>query len=78
MRNKYFNIDFMIDSFYVKKLQITILNMDMKQYVDKRELLKHSRTIIDLIFSNKKLKVHVIYKPKITDHAWLKNTRSVC
>jgi len=49
-----FNLDFMMDLFYIRKLQTTILNMDMKYYIDKQtRIMKDSRTIIDLIFSNK-------------------------
>lgn len=68
-----FNIDFMMDSFYTKKLQTTMLRAGMKQYVDKpTRITKDSRIIIDLIVANKKLDVQVIHEPKITDHAWLK------
>jgi len=64
-----FNINFMIDSFYARKLQTTMLSIGMKQYVPKLQtrIIKNSQTIIDLIFSNKKLKVHVSHEPKIMD-----------
>ncbi|KYN00041.1 hypothetical protein ALC62_09196 [Cyphomyrmex costatus] len=68
-----FNIDFMIDSFYMKKLQIIMQSLGMKQYVyEPTRITKDSRTIIDLIFANKEVKVQVQHEPKITDHAWLK------
>jgi hypothetical protein len=66
-----FNIDFSIDSFYSKKLQM--INWGIKQYVNKpTRVTKDSKTIIDLIFANNKVDVQVMHKPKITEHAWLK------
>jgi len=68
-----FNIDIMLDSFYTRKLQTTMLSLGMKQYVNKpTRITKHSKTIIDLIYANNKIVVQVIHEPKITDHAWLK------
>jgi hypothetical protein len=68
-----FNIDFVLDSFYTRKLQTTMLSVGMNQYVNEpTRITKDSQTIIDLIFANKKLEVQVIHEPKITDHAWLK------
>lgn len=46
-----FNIDFMMDSFYTRKLQTT-MSSGMKQYVDKpTRIAKDSRIIINLIFA---------------------------
>ncbi|XP_070154026.1 uncharacterized protein [Polyergus mexicanus] len=68
-----FNIDIMLDSFYTRKLQTTMLSLSMKQYVNKpTRITKDSKTIIDLIFANDKIEVQVMHEPKITDHAWLK------
>lgn len=68
-----FNIDIMVDSFYTKKLLTVMQNLGMRQYVEcPTRVTKDSRTMIDLIFSNKEVKVQVNEKPKITDHAWLK------
>lgn len=68
-----FNIDIMLDSFYTRKLQTTMLSLGMKQYVNKpTRITKDSKTIIDLIYANNKIEVQVIHEPKITDHAWLK------
>jgi len=65
-----FNSDFMLDLFYTRKLQTILLSMRMKQYVEKStRITKDSRSVINLIFSNKKLKVSIIHEPKITDHA---------
>lgn len=68
-----FNIDCMTDSFYTKKL-LTIMNsMGMKQYVNEpTRITKESRSIIDLVFSNKKIETSVMSEPMITDHACLK------
>src|SRR5580765_9064136 len=61
-----FNIDIMLDSFYTRKLQTTMLSLGMKQYVNKpTRITKDSKT-------NNKIEVQVIHEPKITDHAWLK------
>lgn len=47
-----FNIDFMMDSFYTRKLQTTMSSVGMKQYVDKpMRIAKDSRIIINLIFA---------------------------
>lgn len=68
-----FNIDIMLDSFYTRKLQTTMLSLGMKQYVNKpTRITKDSKTIIDLIFANNKIEMQVMHEPKITDHAWLK------
>jgi len=68
-----FNIDFMVDSFYTKKLQSLMLSLGMKQYVNKpTRITKDSQTIIDLLFANNKVQLQIIHEPKITDHAWLK------
>jgi len=46
--------------FYTKKLQTTMLSLGMKQYVDRpTRITKDSRTMIDLVFANKKLRVQV-------------------
>jgi len=46
-----FNIDFIVDFFDTKYLQTTMLNMGIKQYVNKpTRITKDSRTITDLIF----------------------------
>jgi len=48
-----FNLGLMMDSFYVKKLQTTMLSLGMKQYVNEpTRITKDSQTIIDLIFVN--------------------------
>jgi len=61
----------MIDSFYIRKLQTTMLSLGMKQYINKpTRITKDSHTII--IFINNKSEVQIIHEPKITDHAWLK------
>lgn len=68
-----FNIDLMVDSFYSKKLLTVMCNLGMKQWVDNpTRITKDSQTLIDLVFSNKKVKLQVNEKPKITDYAWLK------
>jgi len=68
-----FNIDLMINSFYAKKLQTTMNSMGMKQHVNKRtRVTKQSRSIIDLVFSNKEIEVSVMYEPMIIDHTCLK------
>jgi len=68
-----FNLDLMMDSFYTKKLQTTMLSLGMKQYVNKpTRITKGSQTIIDLIFANNNKTVQVIHESKITDHGWLK------
>ncbi|KAM0730334.1 hypothetical protein ACS0PU_002663 [Formica fusca] len=68
-----FNIDIMLDSFYTRKLQTTMLSLGMKQYVNQpMRITKDSKTIIDLIFTNNKIEMQVTHEPKITDHAWLK------
>jgi len=73
-----FNLDLMMDSFYAKKLQTTMLSLGMKQYVNEpTRITKDSQTIIDLIFANNNKTVQVIHEPKITDHAWLKVELSV-
>jgi len=62
-----FNIDLMMDSFYAKKLQTTMLSLSMKQYVNEStRITKGSQTIIDLIFANNNKIVQVIYESKIT------------
>jgi len=68
-----FNIDLMVNSFYTKKLQTTMNSMGMKQHVNKpTRITKQSRSIIDLLFSNKEIEVSVMYEPMVTDHACLK------
>lgn len=68
-----FNIDFMINSFYTKKLQTTMHSLGMKQYVNSpTRITKDSQTIIDLLFANKEVHIQVIHEPKITDHAWIR------
>lgn len=67
-----FNIDINMDSFYKNKLLTTMDSLGLKQYVNKpTRITCDSRTIIDLVFSNKKVDVRVNDEPKITDHAWL-------
>jgi len=63
--------DFMMDLFYAKKLQTTMLSLEaMKQYVNEpMRIMKDSQTIIDLIFANNNKTVQVIHELKITDHA---------
>jgi len=47
--------------------------MGMKQYVNKpTRITKESKSIIELIFSNKEIEISVIREPMITDHACLK------
>ncbi|XP_036144770.1 uncharacterized protein LOC118646290 [Monomorium pharaonis] len=68
-----FNIDCMTDSYYTNKLLTTMQSLGMKQYVDKpTRVTENSKTIIDLVFANKDINVEVKYKPKITDHEWIK------
>jgi len=68
-----FNIDCMTDSFYTNKLLTTMQSLGLRQYVDKpTRVTENSKTIIDLVFANKELNVHVSHEPKITDHAWIK------
>jgi len=68
-----FNIDFMIDSFYTKKLKTIMRSLGMKQYVvEPTRITRNSRSIIDLIFANKEIDVSVMHGPMITDHACLK------
>jgi len=67
-----FNIDLMVNSFYAKKLQTAMNSMGMKQHVvNKSTRIKQSRSIIDLVFSNKETEVSVMYEPMVTDHACL-------
>ncbi|KAK2578422.1 hypothetical protein KPH14_000969 [Odynerus spinipes] len=64
-----FNIDFKVDAFYSNKLRNVMLNLGMKQYVDRpTRVTKDSYTIIDLVFTNIEIKVNVLDKPKIADH----------
>jgi len=68
-----FNINFIVDSFYTKKLKNLMLSLGMKQYVNKpARVTKDSQTIIDLLFANNKVKLQVIHELKTTNHAWLK------
>jgi len=68
-----FNIYLMVNSFYIKELQTIMNHMGMKQYVNKpTRITKQSRSIIDLIFSNKEIEVSVMHESKTTDHACLK------
>jgi len=68
-----FNIDLMVNSFYAKKLQTTMNSMEMKQHVNKpTKITKQSRSILDLVFSNKEIEVSVMYDHMIIDHACLK------
>jgi len=68
-----FNIDFMVNFFYSKKLQTIMNSMGMKRYVNKpRRITKESRSMKDLIFSNKEIEMNMIHKPMIMDHACLK------
>jgi len=67
-----FNIDFMIDSFYKRKLQDLMHNIDIQQYVKRpMRITESSRSLIDLIFSNKEVEVNVLNEPKVTNHVWL-------
>lgn len=53
-----FNIDFMIDSFYTRKLQTTMQSLGMKQYVNRPTIItKDSQTIIELFFANNRVQV---------------------
>jgi len=48
-------------------------NMGMKQYVNKpTRITKQSRSIIDLVFFNKEIKVSMMYESMVTDHTCLK------
>lgn len=68
-----FNIDITVETFYKKKLLNEMLNLGMKQYVDKpTRITQDSRTTIDLVFSNTSVQVQVEYDPQITDHAGIK------
>lgn len=52
-----FNIDLMIDSFYNRKLQTSMLSLGMKQHVNKpTKITKDSQTIIDLLIIKPKYK----------------------
>lgn len=43
----------MLDSFYTRKLQTTMLSLGMKQYVNKpTRITKDNKTIIDLIIAD--------------------------
>jgi len=56
----------MVNSFYTKKLQTIMNNMGMKQYVNKStRITEQSRSMIDLIFSNKEIEVSVMNEPMI-------------
>lgn len=55
-----------------KKLRTKISCLGMKQYVDKlTRITKDSKTLIDLVFANSKVKCKVHGEPKITDHEWI-------
>lgn len=63
--NSTFNIDFIVDSFYTRKLQMAMSSLDMKQYVNSpMRVMKDSQTIIDLFFANNKVPVQVIHELK--------------
>lgn len=47
-----FNLDLMIDTFYANKLKMEMTYLGMKQYVNQPTRITHSKTIIDLVFSN--------------------------
>lgn len=67
-----FNIDLMANSFYAKKIRREMANLGMLQYIDKpTRVIKDSKTLIDLVFANHKLKCNVHDTPKITDHSWI-------
>lgn len=67
-----FNIDLMKDSFDAKKLTTEMSYLDMKQYIDKpTQVMKDSKTLIDLVFANSKVNCKVHDKPKIADHSWI-------
>lgn len=67
-----FNIDFMTNSFYAKKIRMEMANLGMMQYVDKpTRVTKDSKTLIDLVFANHKLNCNVHDRSKITDHSWI-------
>lgn len=67
-----FNIDLMADMFYARKIINEMLNLGMKQYVDKpTRITESSQTLIDLVFANTKVKCIVYDKPRITDHLWV-------
>lgn len=67
-----FNIDLKSESFYAKKLITEMACLGMKQYVDKpTRITKNSKTLIDLVFSNKRVNCRVFDRPKITDHSWI-------
>lgn len=66
------NIDMRAGTFYAKKLEKELIAVGMKQYVkEATRITDHSRTVIDLLFSNKKQNVQVKQTPMITDHAWV-------
>jgi len=50
-----------------------MLSMGIKQYVNELiRIIKDSKSIIDSIFSNKRIDVSITHASKITDHALLK------
>lgn len=67
-----YNIDLMSESFYARKLRMEMACLRMKQYIDRpTRITKNSKTIIDLVFVNKKVNCIIHHKPKITDHSWI-------
>ncbi|XP_011693469.1 PREDICTED: uncharacterized protein LOC105453325 [Wasmannia auropunctata] len=68
-----FNINFKNDSINMKKLKTIMLNVGMKQYVNRStRITKQTETMIDLVFANKEVEVQVDHESKIADHSWLK------
>lgn len=67
-----FNIDLHIDLYYANKLVTEMQYLRMRQYIRKpTRVMKNSRTLIDLVFSNDKIESKVIHIPRITDHSFI-------
>ena len=65
--------------FYKKQLITGMLGLGMKQYVNEpTKITQNSRTIIDLVFANTRMKLQLEHTPKITDHAWIKIEVGTC
>jgi len=67
-----FNIDFVVDSFYERKLQDLMHTFGIQQYVKRlTRFLESNRSSIDMIFSNREIKINILHEIKVMDYAWL-------